>query len=159
MKTKYFTVAILAILALSSCATESDVFDVEELNISQTGRTVEILNVTSVKIKSTSKEGVAVATAGGAAAGGIVGKKKSKDKNKTADTVLGATAGGVLGYASGKLAGLVTTEGVTISFKGYGRGIQTVTQKGKRCQFKEGQTLLIVTGKNRIRIQPNSNCD
>ena len=65
MKTKYFTVAILAILALSSCATESDVFDVEELNISQTGQTVEILNVTSVRIKSTSKEGVAVATAGG----------------------------------------------------------------------------------------------
>ena len=89
MKTKYFTVAILAILALSSCATESDVFDVEELNISQTGQTVEILNVTSVRIKSTSKEGVAVATAGGAAAGGIVGKKKSKDNNKTADTAWG----------------------------------------------------------------------
>ena len=71
----------------------------------------------------------------------------------------GATAGGVLGYASGKLAGLVTTEGVTISFKGYGKGVHTVTQKGRRCQFKEGRTLLIVTEKNRIRIQPNSNCD
>ncbi|MBR5940656.1 MAG: glycine zipper 2TM domain-containing protein [Neisseriaceae bacterium] len=158
MKKGLMTSCIIATLALSGCATdEADVYDADDLNVQQSSQTVEILDIRPAKIKSANNEAKGIATALGAAVGGILGNKTTKEKNSTAGTALGAVAGGAAGYGAAAAVGSVKSDGVTITYRGR-NGIRTSTQKGRMCQFKEGTALMVSTRKGDTRIQPNAEC-
>ena len=158
MKKSLLTFCVITVFAVSACATdEADVYDADDLNTQQNSQTVQILDIRPAKIKSANNEAKGIATALGAAVGGILGNKTTKEKNSTAGTALGAVAGGALGYGAGAVAGSVKSEGVTITYQSR-NGIKTSTQKGRLCQFKEGTALLVSTRKGDTRIQPNATC-
>jgi len=157
---------VAASLALSGCANNgeeyaADVYDTTQLNQKQKTKTVNLLAIVPAKVKVDNVQNKQAAqTAGsilGAVAGGIVGY------NVGGRGILGTGAGLATGGVAGAVAGgmvkdKVIVEGVTLSYKD-GTELLSSTQVGKKCQFKTGLAVMITNeATNETRIQPNAEC-
>ncbi len=92
----------------------------------------------------------------GALAGGLGGGFGGLGTGAT----IGTTAGGAgLGVAAGSMVSdKVLVEGVSIAYLENGK-MFTSAQVGKLCEFRPNTTALIIsTGPNETRIQPNAVC-
>jgi outer membrane lipoprotein SlyB len=96
----------------------------------------------------------------GAVGGGVAGNKLAGNGNRTGGTIIGAAGGGAGGALLGSMVSDKTlVDGVSITFT-YEATDKTdnAGQVGKLCEYKLGKAILVVTGPNQYRIQPNSTC-
>ena len=140
----------------------SNVYSADQLNQTQESKTIEIIAITSAKIKIDNKDqqqnAQLLGGALGGLGGGILGNKISEKYDKE-----GAVIGGVGGAVAGaSVAGAlvdkeVLVDGVTLSYIFEDKTLSS-TQVGKFCEFKQGTALMITTQENETRIQPNATC-
>jgi hypothetical protein len=95
----------------------------------------------------------------GEAAGMAYGERMASMPGTFIGGDIGAIGGGALGAAAGSLvADKVLVEGVSIAYIENDK-IFTSAQVGKPCEYKVNETALIIsTGPNETRIQPNATC-
>jgi len=156
---------IVALITMTGCAAtgenlKGNVYKAGQVNSAQSARTIKITAVLPAQIEvDNSEQRKQAQTAGavlGAIAGGLAGGFGDIGTGGTVATTVG---GGALGAAIGSLVkDKVLVEGVTIAYIEAGK-IFTSSQVGKPCEFKVNETALIVsTGLNETRIQPNATC-
>lgn len=151
--------------ALAACAQPGagyapDIYAASQLNQRQDARTVDILAVTParVAVSNAANQRTAQVAGGllGALAGGVIGNNVGSPS--ALNTVFGGAAGGVTGLAAGSLVpGQVLVDGVSLTFRDDGR-MFSATQIGRMCEFAPGRALLVSSGGNETRIQPNASC-
>ncbi len=164
MKTKKL-ITISALIALSGCAAtgenlKGNVYKAGQVNSSQNARTIKITAVLPAQIEvdnsKQQKQAMVAGGALGALAGGLAGGFGGIGTAGTVGTTVG---GGALGAAAGSMVSdKVLVEGVSIAYLENGK-MFTSAQVGKLCEFKANEVALIIsTGTNETRIQPNATC-
>jgi len=164
MKTKKL-ITISALIALSGCAAtgenlKGNVYKAGQVNSSQNARTIKITAVLPAQIEvdnsKQQKQAMVAGGALGALAGGLAGGFGGIGTAGTVGTTVG---GGALGAAAGSMVSdKVLVEGVSIAYLENGK-MFTSAQVGKLCEFKANEVALIIsTGPNETRIQPNATC-
>ncbi|WP_207003884.1 hypothetical protein [Trinickia mobilis] len=166
MKKAIGVVGVVALMAgLAGCQTPgqeygANVYNAGQVNTRQEAATVQILAVLPAKVQvSNAQNQRAAAIAGGvlgALAGGVAGANVGHYHQQ--NTVLGAAGGGVAGAALGSLVpGTVLVDGVSIAYKQEGK-VYNSAQVGQLCQFQPGTAIIVSSGPNETRIQPNAVC-
>lgn len=138
----------------------ANVYQANQVNARQAARTVRILAVMPAKVQVDNRQAKQAAQifAGilGAVAGGAIGH--SIGNRDASNTTLGAVTGGVAGAAAGSMVGSQTlVDGVSITYVQDGQTYNSA-QVGALCQFAPGEAVMISTGPNETRIQPNAIC-
>lgn len=163
MKAK--NLVILSTIIMTGCAAtgenlKGNVYKAGQVNSAQAARTIKITAVLPAQIEVDNSKQKQQAQVGGAVlgalAGGLAGGFGGIGTGGTIGTTVG---GGALGAAAGSLvADKVLVEGVSIAYIENDK-IFTSAQVGKPCEFKVNETALIIsTGPNETRIQPNATC-
>lgn len=150
--------------ALSGCAAtgegyRADVYTAGQVNSAQNAEAIEIVSILPAKIEVDNSQQRQQAQVGGAMlgalGGGLGGGLGGLSGAGTAGTTIGGAA---VGAAAGSLVpDKRYVEGVTLAFTKSGE-MFTSTQVGRRCEFKQGTAILVNTGGNETRIQPNTTC-
>lgn len=158
-------VGVISLVCLAGCQAPGDqyaanVYTAGQINSRQAAETVEILAVLPAKVQvdNTQNQKAAQVAGGvlGALAGGVAGSKIGRYHQT--NTVLGAGAGGIAGAAIGSLVPATTlVDGVSIAYRDNGKVFNSA-EVGQLCQFTPGTAILVSTGPNVTRIQPNSTC-
>ena len=162
MKAKWL---IFSLVAMTGCAAtgenlKGNVYRAGQVNTAQAARTIKITAVLPAKIEIDNSEQKKQAQIGGAVLGAIAGGLGGGFGGIGAGGTIATTAaGGALGAAAGSLvADKVLVEGVSIAYIENDK-MYTSAQVGRICEFKVGETALIIsTGPNETRIQPNATC-
>ncbi|WP_343529291.1 hypothetical protein [Yokenella regensburgei] len=159
-------VVVISALALTACTPNTSQYAANSYNTSQVNtrqetKTIEIIAISPAKIMvdNTKQKERAQRTAAlvGALAGGAIGNNSGSGSNtNTAVGAVGGAAGGAL-IAGAAVKDTVETEGVSLTFKENGK-VFTSTQVGKSCEFTVGIAVMLSTGGNETRIQPNATC-
>lgn len=162
---KKIGVAAITAVALAGCQTPgqeygANVYNAGQVNTRQEAVTVQIIAVLPAKVQvSNAQNQRAAQIAGGvlgALAGGLAGANIGRYHQT--NTVLGAAGGGVAGAAVGSLVpGMVLVDGVSIAYKQEGK-VYNSAEVGQLCQFQPGTAVMVSTGPNETRIQPNAVC-
>ncbi len=157
-------VLISVVGVLCGCAAtgenlKSNVYQAGQVNRVQEARSVQIISVLAAKIEVDNSQQKKQAQVGGATlgalAGGLGGGFGGLSGWGTAGT---AAAGGVAGAAAGSLVPDTNlVDGVTIAYSEDER-MFTSTQVGQKCEFKIGLAMIVSTGGDETRIQPNAEC-
>lgn len=157
--------ASTVLISLSGCQAPgqqyaANVYTAGQVNSRQSAETVQILAVlpARVQVDNSQNKQTAQVIGGilGVLAGGLIGANSGRYHQT--NTVLGATAGGVAGVAAGSLVSNTTlVDGVSIAYKQDGK-VYNSAQVGQLCQFTLGTAIVISTGSNETRIQPNATC-
>ncbi|TAM85643.1 MAG: glycine zipper 2TM domain-containing protein [Candidimonas sp.] len=139
----------------------SNVYGAGQVNTRQEATTIEILAVLPAKVQVSNAQNQRAATIAGALIGAIGGGLLGANANSRyhrSNAVLGAAGGGVAGAAVGSLVpSTVLVDGVSIAYKQDGK-VYNSAQVGEQCQFHPGTALMVSTGPNETRIQPNAVC-
>jgi len=138
----------------------ANVYQADQVNQVQNAQVITILSISPAKVEVSNAQNQKVAqVAGGvigALAGGLIGANVGSGTAGTG--MAGAALGGVAGAATGSLvSSTALVDGVTIGYNEDGH-LYTSTQVGEMCQFKTGQALVVSTGQNETRVQPNASC-
>lgn len=157
-------IACLSLLSACQATGEqyaANVYKAGQVNQKQDAKTVKILAVMPAKIEVDNAEakqnaqliGGVLGALGGAAAGGSVKKHTGEA------TVAGAVGGGALGAAAGSalVKDKVLVDGVSLTYV-EGKKTLNSAQVGRLCEFAPGTAIVISTGNNETRIQPNAVC-
>lgn len=157
------TLVVFVAVVLPGCAAtgeglKGNVYKAGQVNTTQKARTIKITAVLPAKIEfdNTQQKKQAMAVGGilGALAGGIGGKVSGLKKYGVVGTTAGGAAAGV--GAGSLVSDTVLVQGVSIAYIENGK-IFTSSQVGELCEFKVNATALIITtGPNETRIQPNA---
>lgn len=154
-------VGAVSLLALSACTRpgadlQANVYSANQVNRAQKATVVKILAVLPAKIEVSNTQeragaqviGAMLGAAAGAALGGHFGGA----------AVGGALAGGAAGAVGGSLVpGRTLVPGVSLTYTLHGQTLNSA-QVGKLCQFKPGQAIMVSTGPDSTRIQPDAVC-
>lgn len=160
--------AVATILTISGCAApgqqhRANVYKAGQVNQMQEAKMVNILAVLPAQIEVDNSEQKKQAQIAGAFIGAILGGAatgNNKKKLVKADPAAGAIVGGVAGAAAGSLvADTVLVDGVSITYTlaGQSKPLNSA-QVGRVCEYKIGSSVMISTGPNETRIQPNKEC-
>lgn len=165
-KTQKLLCIIPLAIIITGCQTTGNkyagnVYDTAQVNQMQEARTIKIISVMPAKVAvdntKAKEETKAFGALLGAVAGGAIGYNSGSGKS-TAGTAAGVLGGGVLGAATSTLVDdTLLVDGVTLAYSENDK-IFTSTQVGKQCEFQPGIALIVSTTKNETRIQPNSAC-
>ena len=157
--------AVAVAVGLAGCQTTgqeygANVYSAGQVNTRQEAVTVQILAVLPAKVQVSNEQNQrAAAIAGGllgALAGGIAGANVGHSHQT--NTVLGAAGGGAAGAALGSLVpGTVLVDGVSLAYKQAGK-VYNSAQVGQLCQYQPGTAVMVSSGPNETRIQPNAVC-
>jgi len=158
-------ITTLAIIAISGCAAtgenlKGNVYKAGQVNAAQAARTIKITAVLPAQIEVDNSKQKQQAQVGGAMFGALAGGLGGGFGGLgTAGTVATTAGGGAIGAAAGSLvADKVLVQGVSIAYMEDGK-MFTSSQVGKECEFRANATALIIsTGPNETRIQPNATC-
>jgi len=158
-------ITTLAIVAISGCAAtgenlKGNVYKAGQVNAAQAARTIKITAVLPAQIEVDNAKQRQQAQVGGALLGALAGGLGGGFGGLgTGGTVATTAGGGAVGAAAGSLvADKVLVQGVSIAYVEDGK-MFTSAQVGKECEFKVNATALIIsTGPNETRIQPNGVC-
>lgn len=164
MKTQKI-ITILTMIAMSGCAAtgenlKGNVYKAGQVNSAQTARTIKITAVLPAQIEVDNSKQKQQAQIGGALLGGLAGGLAGGFGGiGTGGTVATTVGGGAIGGAAGSLVSdKVLVEGISIAYIENDK-MFTSAQVGKACEFKVNATALIIsTGQNETRIQPNATC-
>ncbi|MGM8225253.1 hypothetical protein ACSV5M_01635 [Cellvibrio sp. ARAG 10.3] len=141
----------------------ANVYKAGQVNMKQAAKTVEILAVMPARIEVDNSEAQQKAqVAGGilgAVLGAAIGDNVQSSRYQTNETVVaGALGGAVAGAATGSLVkDKVLVDGVSLVYVEDGETLSSA-QVGKLCEFKPGVAVIISTGENETRVQPNATC-
>jgi outer membrane lipoprotein SlyB len=157
--------AVAAVAALAGCAQpgaelKANVYQASQVNQVQQAKVVSILAVLPAKVQANNSQNQATAQAvggilglvGGAALGGGLGHSFG-----------GAALGGIGGGAAGAVAGTALVpstalvDGVSLTYNFNGNTLNSA-QVGEICEYKPGDAVMVSTGPNETRIQPNATC-
>ena len=158
-------IVISTLIALSGCAAtgenlKGNVYKAGQVNTAQNARTIKITAVLPAQIEvdnaEQKKQAMIIGGTLGALAGGLGGGFGGLGTAGTVGTTVG---GGAVGVAAGSMVSdKVLVEGVSIAYLENGK-MFTSAQVGKLCEFRPNATALIIsTGPNETRIQPNAAC-
>lgn len=158
-------ITTLAIIAISGCAAtgenlKGNVYKAGQVNAAQAARTIKITAVLPAQIEVDNSKQKQQAQVGGAILGALAGGLGGGFGGLgTGGTVATTAGGGAIGAAAGSLVSdKVLVQGVSIAYIEDGK-MFTSAQVGKECEFKVNATALIIsTGPNETRIQPNATC-
>jgi outer membrane lipoprotein SlyB len=158
-------VAMTATVVLTGCQQpganlESNVYRAGQVNQRQDAKVVDVLAVLPAKIEVDNQQARATAQLIGGVAGGIGGAVIGNNiaRHSVTNTVLGGAAGGTVGALAGSLVPTTTlVEGVSLTYIEDGKTLNSA-QVGRACEFKPGNAIVISTGANETRIQPNNPC-
>lgn len=159
---KLLSATVISTVILTGCATTSeelgaDVYTADQLNTQQATTTVKIISVMPAKIAVDNTEAKRTAQVAGTIIGGLIGAAVGYQHSHPA-AAFGGVAGGTVGAVAGTMVkDKVLVEGVSITYK-KGKKVLTSTQAGRKCQFKPGTAVVIVTKAKETRIQPNAEC-
>jgi outer membrane lipoprotein SlyB len=158
-------ISLLVVVGLAGCQAPGDqyaanVYTVGQVNSRQAAETIDILAVLPARVQvDNSQNKRAAQIAGGilgALAGGVAGANIGHYHQTNA--VLGAAGGGVAGAAAGSLVSdTVLVDGVSLTYKDNGKVFNSA-QVGRLCEFAPGTAIMVSTGPNETRIQPNTAC-
>lgn len=164
MKTK-LAIAITTSIILSGCAAtganlQANVYKAGQVNSAQLAKTVTILAVMPAKIEvDNTKQKQTMQVVGGvlgAVAGGLAGGYGRIGGLGTAGTSL---AGAAIGAGAGSLVSdKVLVDGVSLAYVNDANQTLSSAQVGQTCEFIPGKAIMISTGPNETRIQPNHTC-
>lgn len=145
---KPLTLAIVATLALSGCASGLGSADYErsQARTVQEVQTGVVVGVRTVKIEGTKTP---VGTLAGAAVGGVAGSEVGGGKGQVVGAVLGAVLGGVAGSAVEEKVTSQTGLEITVRLDS-GRAI-AITQ-GADQQFRVGDRVRVLSGGGTTRV-------
>jgi outer membrane lipoprotein SlyB len=136
---------------------QANVYKAGQVNQVQEAKTVEILAVLPAKIEVDNTEGKKQAMVVGALLGAVGGAAIGHAIDHS-DTLVGAAGGTAAGAAMGSLAAdQVLVDGVQLTYVEGGKTLSSA-QVGKLCEFKPGTAIVISTGPNETRVQPNNIC-
>jgi len=159
---KLATIATAVVFITGCTATgqqhRADVFKAGQTNKAQEAEVIKIMSVSPGQIEVDNSEAKKNAQLAGAVLGALAGASATKN-SKRISAGSGAAAGAAMGTAAGTMvADKVLVDGVMIGYVKGGK-IFTSTQVGRTCEFKAGEeALLISTGPNETRVQPNATC-
>lgn len=136
----------------------ADVFKAGQTNKAQEAQLIKIMSVSSGQIEVDNSEAQKNAQLAGAVIGALIGANASRNTQRVS-TGSGAAVGLAAGTAAGSMvSNKVLVDGVMIGYM-MGSKIFTSAQVGRICEFKVGDdALLISTGPNETRVQPNDTC-
>jgi outer membrane lipoprotein SlyB len=162
---KKTTIACGAMLVVAGCQQpganlEANVYSASQVNQKQDAKVVDILAVLPAKIEVSNEQAKKAAELlggiGGAIGGAVIGNNIAT--HAPINTALGGAAGGAVGVLAGSMVPDKTlVEGVSLTYVEGGRTLNSA-QVGKSCEFKPGKAIVISTGPNETRIQPNAAC-
>lgn len=137
----------------------ADVYKAGQVNSAQSAEAINIVSILPAKIEVDNSQQRQQAQIGGAMlgalGGGLGGGLGGLSSAGTAGTTIGGAA---VGAAAGSLVSDKRyVEGVTLGWSKNGT-MFTSTQVGRRCEFTQGAAILVSTGGNETRIQPNATC-
>lgn len=157
-------ITVFAIIVMSGCAAtgenlKGNVYKAGQVNTVQEARGIKILKLmpAQVEVDNSQQKQQAQVVGGvlGALAGGLGG---GLGRIGTGGTVATTAGGAALGVAAGSLVSdKVLVEGVTIAYSENGK-MFTSTQVGRLCEYKLGDAVVVSTGQNETRVQPNTTC-
>jgi outer membrane lipoprotein SlyB len=156
------TFPLLVAFTLAGCVAtgeqyQANVYKAGQVNQVQEAKTVEILAVMPAKIEVDNTQGKKQAMVVGALLG-AVGGAAIGNAIDSSDTLVGAAGGTAAGAAMGSLApDQVLVDGVQLTYVEEGKTLSSA-QVGKLCEFKAGPAIVISTGPNETRVQPNNTC-
>ncbi|MBI0275658.1 hypothetical protein I6H07_07375 [Hafnia alvei] len=159
------SLSIISISMLSACTANTsqyaaNSYKTTQLNSRQETKTVEIIAITPARVmvdnSEQKKKAQAVGALVGAIAGGVIGHNSGSGNNT--NTGIGAGIGGVGGALIGSaVKDQIETDGVSLTYKDVGK-VYTSTEVGRACEFTTGVAMLLSSGGNETRIQPNATC-
>jgi outer membrane lipoprotein SlyB len=161
-----YRIAILGIAAtVAACQQpganlKANVYSAGQVNQKQDATVVEILAVLPAQIQVSNQQAKAAAQLFGGLAGAVGGAAIGNNiaHHSPTNTILGGVAGGATGSAIGSLVpDTVLVEGVSLTDIENGRTLNSA-QVGQACEFKPGKAIVVSTGANETRIQPNDVC-
>jgi outer membrane lipoprotein SlyB len=163
MKKTLSIVALGATVVLAACQQpgsnlEANVYRAGQVNQTQDAKVVDVLAVLPAKIEVSNQQAQATAQLIGGLAGGLGGAMLGNNigHHSAFNTVAGGAAGGTVGYMAGSLVPATTlVDGVSLTYTDHGRTLNSA-QVGRACEFKPGKAIVISTGGNETRIQPNT---
>jgi outer membrane lipoprotein SlyB len=157
--------ALSAMTVLAGCQQpganlEANVYHAGQVNQKQDAAVVNILAVLPAKIEVSNAQAKATAEFVGGLAGVLGGAVIGN--NIARHSPINVVAGGAVGGAAGALAGSLVpgttlVEGVSLTYAENGKTLNSA-QVGKACEFKPGNAIVISTGLNETRVQPNNTC-
>ena len=159
------TIVVFVTVVLSGCAAtgaglKGNVYKAGQVNTTQKARTIKITAVLPAKIKIDNTQQKNQAMVAGAMLGALIGGIGGEASGLEKYEVVGTTAGGAaVGAGAGLLVSdTVLVQGVSIAYIENGEML-TSSQVGELCEFKANAiALIITTGPNETRIQPNAVC-
>lgn len=165
MKNMIFKLATMAtaMVFITGCLAtgqqhRADVFKAGQTNKAQEAQLIKIMSVSPGQIEVDNSEAKKNAQLAGALIGALIGANASKNTERV-DIGSGAAVGLAAGTAAGSMvSNKVLVDGLLIAYMTGGK-IFTSAQVGRICEFKVGENaLLISTGPNETRVQPNNTC-
>jgi outer membrane lipoprotein SlyB len=159
-------ICLLSVLFLFGCQAtgeeyQANVYKAGQVNSRQEARTVQILAVMPAKIEVENKQGKKAAKLLGGVFGALAGAAAGNQaKNNTGEaTAVGAVGGAAVGVAAADTVAkeTVLVDGVSLTYIEDGKTLNSA-QVGRTCEFQPGIAIVISTGENETRIQPNTAC-
>ncbi|MCL1497655.1 hypothetical protein CO583_09100 [Parasaccharibacter sp. TMW2.1882] len=161
-------VMIVPFLALGACVTPGqesrpDVYDQSQVNTVQRGRAVQIISVSAARVNVDNSRNRDTAKIVGGILGAALGSGLAVGAGHAGwGGGLAAGAGGALGgslVGGQAVGGHTLVDGVTIAYQDRAGGdVLLSTQVGRTCEYRPGTALLVSTGENGTRVQPNAAC-
>lgn len=162
------TLGLTSFLALGACVnpgeeSRPDVYDQSQVNAIQRGRVVTIISVSPARVSVANSQNHGTSQLIGGLLGAALGAGLAAGPGGSGWG--GGLAAGAGGGAAGALAGgaisqgKVIVKGVSIAYQDRAGGEALLsTQVGKACEYKPGTAMLVTTGNNETRVQPNAQC-
>lgn len=157
------TICTIALLAGCQAVGEryaANAYSAAAVNKRQEVHTVKLIAILPAKVAVENKQAKEAAQIGGALLGAIIGGVvgHSVGDRSATNTTIGAAAGGIGGATAASLVpDTALVPGVQLTYTEAGKTFNSA-QVGRLCEFKPGNALLISTGGDETRVQPNSEC-
>lgn len=148
---KKIIVLILSLFIIQSCSTSPDKIDAQDANTVISADKGIVIDVVPVRIRGAKSE---IGAAAGAAIGGIAAKQIGSGSGQDIAQIVGAVAGGVIGYYSPVVLGEHNGFEYLIRIDGVNKPvviIQGVSAKG--YNFRTGDKVTVVYG-TKVRVVP-----
>jgi outer membrane lipoprotein SlyB len=149
---------------LSACATganlQSNVYRADQVNQRQEAKVISVLAVLPAKVEVNNQQAQQTAQVVGGLLGALAGTAIANNvgHHSLGGNMFGGAAGGGLGYVAGSMVpGTTLVDGVSLTYVEDGQTLNSA-QVGKLCEFQPGKAIVISTGANETRIQPNATC-
>ena len=153
------------LVAITACTPpgaeyQANVYKANQINQVQDAKVISVLVILPAKVEvpNTQAKQTAQVIGGvlGAVAGGVLGN--TLGNGNPVGTAVGVAGGAGAGVAAGSLVSdKVLVDGVTLTYVENDKTLSS-TQVGRVCEYKLGPSVLISTGPNETRVQPNSSC-